>query len=344
MCPFDSTDCVRSSRFQIDSSIGAVPKLFSIAARGRELDRDNRPTQRPFVRGPDPRAARQSDKRSRSPDRQLVRYSRRKSPENSEFVRHRFEDGAERANRHEIAGSHRSSERRFIRSTERDRNPAEGSGFIRPPSEGGPERADRRESAQNPFTRNSREHMRDERSERNERNERSLAEFPYRRIRSRSPHRYESYRATADEHQSIGMLKREPKAEQTAITHSTVDREEFKKHLEYYQRLQTGNFECPVCKNQLSNRQCLIKHMITLHNNRELPKYLDPFSKLLSQKLMAHAKAKNCAICGSQCESLEKIKSHLAGHHIDVHICSVRDCNKIYLHKKNLERHFAEAH
>lgn len=327
-----------SSRFQIESSNGAVPKLFSIVTRGREQVRDSRPTQRPFIRGPDSRPSRQSDNRNRSPDRQLVRYSRRKSPENGEFARHRFENGTERANRRESVGSHRSSDRRFIHSTERERNPTEGSGFNQPPSEGGPERADRHEPARNPFERNPREQMRNERSERN------AAEHSHRQIRSRSPHRYEPYRAAADEHQSHAMPKREPKVEQTVTTQSVIDREEFKKHLEYYQRLKTGNFECPVCKNQLSNRQCLIKHMITLHNNRELPKYLDPFSKLMSQKLMAHAKAKNCVICGSQCESLEKIKSHLAGHHVDIHICSVRDCNKIYLHKKNLERHATEAH
>lgn len=164
--------------------------------------------------------------------------------------------------------------------------------------------------------------------------------------------RYDPYKMALVEHKAVGTPKMEcerrpePKVEQALATTSTnANQDEFKKYLKYYKGLRTGHFDCPICENRLTTRQSLLKHMVTMHGNRERPEYLEPFSRFISKKLIAHVKAKNCAVCGSQCESIEQIISHLSKRHgVEVHVCSIPDCAKVYLHKKNLEKHALKEH
>lgn len=139
--------------------------------------------------------------------------------------------------------------------------------------------------------------------------------------------------------------ERKPKLMQSLVHTNSALREEFMEYLEYYRCLKAGRFDCPICTASLSNRQGLIKHWNQYHSNRRLPKYLRTPPNVMSQKLMAHCKAKHCIICGSQCETMDRIKMHLMKMHgVEIHVCSVRDCSNAYLHKEYLKKHVMEVH
>lgn len=120
---------------------------------------------------------------------------------------------------------------------------------------------------------------------------------------------------------------------------------EMQRCLDYYKRLQTGNFECHVCGSRLANRQCLIGHMDALHPGRNLPSYIRPVDKVIPRRIISKFMAKNCFVCDFDYPSHDELKLHFAKDHgIDIHTCSQPSCNRSFLHKKKLEDHETEAH
>lgn len=139
--------------------------------------------------------------------------------------------------------------------------------------------------------------------------------------------------------------ERKPKVKQSLVHTNSAMRQEFMEYLEYYRCLKAGRFDCTICSAKLANRQAVIKHCSQYHGNRELPKYLKKPPVVMSMKLMAHCKAKHCIFCGSQCESMDRIKLHLMKWHgVEIHVCAVRDCSNVCLHKESLRKHVMEVH
>lgn len=170
------------------------------------------------------------------------------------------------------------------------------------------------------------------------------------RQRSRSSHRsnqstghkYDQKNSVEKERSPMPKMERPLKLEQPMPTIAPISRYQFKKQMEYFRNLKTGNFVCYICKNRLSSQQSLVNHIRNLHGCHAVPGSL---SNAMSRTLLAHCKAKHCVLCGSQCESLHHIKTHLARqHNVKIHVCSVGDCAKVYLHKKSLEKHDLEVH
>lgn len=139
--------------------------------------------------------------------------------------------------------------------------------------------------------------------------------------------------------------ERKPKLKQSLVHTNSALGQEFMEYLEYYRCLKAGRFDCQICSARLSTRQGLIQHWSHYHSDRERPKFLESSPHAISQQLMAHCKAKKCIVCGSQCESVDKIKFHLLKFHdVEIHVCPVGDCSNAYLHKESLNKHVTDAH
>lgn len=305
-------------------------------AKHRNANGNSRSNERRFAHDSQYGMVRESTRSSRSAERHYMRDSMRANEHESTTHHRRFAQSPERASGQETVETNPFSRENMQSGNDREI----ATRFTKDP---GHESHGQRRSNEHSVTPVP-EHA-------NHRKSSCGCGYMHHRLKSSSPHRsnecsrqrYEPYKMV--EHKSIELPKREPKLEKPMIILTPISRDDFKSYAEYYKRLKSGNFDCHICQNRLSSRQCLIKHIVTLHGNRELPKYLETDPAVMSAKLMAHFRAKNCIVCGSQCETTEQIRHHLVNQHeVEIHVCSFQNCSKVYLHKKNLEKHTLEVH
>lgn len=118
---------------------------------------------------------------------------------------------------------------------------------------------------------------------------------------------------------------------------------EYENFIKYYRRVKDGHFQCPVCDNQLANRQSLFSHFETMHADHKLPNYYKPHQSF-HRRLITKYKAKSCAVCNADYSSLVKLKTHISNRHeIDIYDCKRESCPYTTVYRINLEKHRAEC-
>ncbi|XP_022906937.1 zinc finger protein 184-like [Onthophagus taurus] len=125
-----------------------------------------------------------------------------------------------------------------------------------------------------------------------------------------------------------------------------------KRHLQQHSYVHTGElpFKCDQCdKGFVTVRDCNRHKRVHLNTYTcECGDVLDKWSLFLEHRRECQRKRLNCSICNKNFASKHNLKQHQETHKSpdekDVFLCPHKNCERVYLYKKNLDFHIKRFH